>query len=226
MFAKQNTQDMSDERSIGSVQDSSDPSMKDSARDVAAQGDGKPEILQEQDGYQTVQCTKWLVYVVLFVCAAASATATFFFVRSDEKTEFEDEVSSLRYQGYSVYDSHRSFCASSQYHTFARGIVSSAEQSIEGVYGQLHSMATTTTSLAKSTNQLWPFVVVPDFEQRAEAVSSLSSANMIMLTPIVQSIERAQWNSFSSKNRNWTASVSRYMYSKDLLRMVEPPNLT
>ena len=94
---------------------------------------------------------------------------------------------------------------------FARGIVSSAEQNIEGVFGQLHSMAITTTSLAKSTNQIWPFVVVPDFEKRAEAVSSLAYASMIMLAPIVPSSERAEWNSFSSKNRNWTTSVSHSM---------------
>lgn len=68
-------------------------------------------------------------------------------------------------------------------------------------------MATTTTSLAKSTNQRWPFVVVSDFEQRAEVASELASASMIMLTPIVLKSLRVEWNSFSKKNANWTTTT-------------------
>ena len=86
---------MSEERSNDSEPDTSnreDSSLNDSSRGVSDNDDGKQEILSEKE-YKAVRYTKFLVYSMLFACAAASATATWFFVRSEEKREFEDEVS-------------------------------------------------------------------------------------------------------------------------------------
>lgn len=93
MFAKPDSSDMSVGSEPEELSPEDDSSLHGSEHDTSDKSDGKQEILREQEGYQAVRCTKWLVYVILFVCAAVSAAATWFFVRSEEKTEFEDEVS-------------------------------------------------------------------------------------------------------------------------------------
>lgn len=84
------------------------------------------------------------------------------------------------------------------------------EKNIENTVGQLQGMATTTTSLAKSTNQVWPFVVVSDFERRTRAVSLLAAASMVILSPVVSISEHDEWNAFSREHHDWTAAVSNW----------------
>ena len=52
----------------------------------------REQLVREEN--KRVRYSKALVYSVLFVCAAASAIATWFFVRGEEKNELEAEVSS------------------------------------------------------------------------------------------------------------------------------------
>ena len=61
-------------------------------QDTDASESSKEQFVREEN--QRVRASKFLVYAVLFACAAASAIATWFFVRGEEKNQFEDDVSS------------------------------------------------------------------------------------------------------------------------------------
>ena len=76
---------------MSSVDD--DPSTNDSTRGPSADQERKnePDIGGRED--RAVKCTKRLVYLALFICAAASAIAVWIFVRDEEQQEFEDDVS-------------------------------------------------------------------------------------------------------------------------------------
>jgi len=72
-----------------------DSSMNGSSRGFSGTED-KSESSREnfvREESKRVRYSKALVYFILFVCATASATATWFFVRGEEKNELEDEVS-------------------------------------------------------------------------------------------------------------------------------------
>ena len=95
-----------------------------------------------------------------------------------------------------------------QYRVFAESLIDAAERNVAGVFAQLHSQATSTTSNALATNQQWPFVTIADFERRASETSGLASSDMILFSPIVKPEERQAWETYSTANSDWTITVS------------------
>lgn len=93
-FAPHSTSSVDDDQSIKSDSDQDRESMNDSSRGNSGDEDtsqsSKEQYVREET--KRVQASKMLVYVVLAACAAGSAVATWFFVRGEEKNEFEDEV--------------------------------------------------------------------------------------------------------------------------------------
>lgn len=66
-----------------------------------------------------------------------------------------------------------------------------------------HSFSEMISSVAKSTNQTWPFVTVPDFELHAGNVREMARADVVALTPYVDYSLRLEWNKYSRSHLEW-----------------------
>jgi Adenylate and Guanylate cyclase catalytic domain len=64
-----------------------------------------------------------------------------------------------------------------------------------------------TASLISHTNSTdWPFVTVPEFERSAAGARFLSSAPLVVLSPLVNQSARSSWQAYATLNQDWTSS--------------------
>ena len=94
---------------------------------------------------------RWCVVFVLVVSMTLVAVTTYFYLREEEMSEFEEQ-----FQG----DSFK----------ILSSLGASLDKAIAGVDAYVISML----SYAHETNQTWPFVTVPDFEARSEKFLALT----------------------------------------------------
>lgn len=59
------------------------------------------------------------------------------------------------------------------------------------------------SSVAKTTNQSWPFVAIPDFEVHAQNLRKMVRADVIVMTPLIDYSLRSEWNNFSRSRIDW-----------------------
>ncbi len=57
----------------------------------------------------------------------------------------------------------------------------------------------TMTSVAEATNQVWPYVVIPNFAVQAEKIRSLAKAVYVNTFHLVQPWQRKEWEDFTAK---------------------------
>lgn len=70
----------------------------------------------------------------------------------------------------------------------------------------LSAFAFDMASFAKATNQTWPAVTIPDFEQRGQNTLNLASIISLLVCPIVNDdIGRLAWEQHSRDNNKWLA---------------------
>lgn len=117
-----------------------------------------------------------IVFTFLFLSMVAIALCAYFFTRSQEQQEFED-----------------------QYYEDANKILSTMGSNIERSLQSIDAFVVSITSLAKATNQTWPFVQVPDFAVRAEKVRSLSTAVVVVMYNYVRPHQREKWENFTAR---------------------------
>jgi len=67
----------------------------------------------------------------------------------------------------------------------------------------LASIAVAVIANSLDLQQDWPFVTISNFQQRAATARSQSGALNLMLVPLVDTVERAQWQQFVQNQSSW-----------------------
>ena len=139
------------------------------------------------------------MYVVLLVAAVGFSLATYFLLAASQQREFEAEFYSL-----------------------ARETADIAEANAESTFGQLQSLATAITSVAKTTapspgrlegssgRARFPNVTVPHFDLRSQEIADLTGAEMIMFVPFVDKINRRGWEEYAVAHQAWIKQDYEY----------------
>jgi hypothetical protein len=75
--------------------------------------------------------------------------------------------------------------------------------SIDKTLGLLDDLAISFLSVARVTNQSWPFVTMPDFAVRMTKILPLTDAIVVNVLPIVKGSERKEWEAYSLAHDDW-----------------------
>ena len=123
---------------------------------------------------------KAVVFTVIILSALSVALSVYFYLSNAEQADFEN-----------------------QFEDDAIKVLASLGSNIDLTLGAADAFATTIMSVAKATNQTWPFVTIPDFGVQAGKVLSLSSAYIINLYTLVQDNERKDYEAYMAENNGW-----------------------
>ena len=89
---------------------------------------------------------------------------------------------------------------------YADEIVNLSQENVKKVFGVLEGLSVATTSHALHSNETFPFVTIPNYEERAAAARASSQALLIAYLPLVQDADRNDWESYSVENQDWIQS--------------------
>ena len=140
--------------------------------------ESKPVLARRET--RAVTQLKVIVMVVLVLFAIGTATLTYVYIRNTETAQFQ--------QGYQ---------------SSAHKVVEAIRKSLMRTLVSLDNLAVSTVSHARSTNQPWPTVTVPDFAIRAAKMMSLCDAVFVALLPRVTSSTREEWENFAATHDQW-----------------------
>jgi hypothetical protein len=69
-----------------------------------------------------------------------------------------------------------------------------------GTFDHLETLSAFLTSYVMSSNQSWPFVVIPDFQIHALVSNQMTGAATLTIHPLVKEMDRKEWERFSVEN--------------------------
>ena len=165
--------------------------------------------------------TKWvtqlklLVLLILVLSAITVGCGVFFYIRGSETSKFHENFTSDAIKIFEAIGS-----------------------GIENSFAILDTMSTTLVSHARSTNQTWPFVILPYYANRASKILTVGAGIALYSSVLVQPNERLAWEEFVWENRyilvnesnrvmatdqnyyggiNWQLPLSREIYFDDIV---------
>lgn len=104
---------------------------------------------------------------------------------------------------YFVLYSHL-FCILFKFHNSASEIITVARESANTKVNSFESFSISMTSHAKEAGEVWPFVDLPDWSVRAQNLAELTKSYAILYTPIVETDQRQDWESYVQNNvQSW-----------------------
>lgn len=109
---------------------------------------------------QRVRSVRRIIYLSIFVVGIAVAFLVYYLVDKNEVESFEK-----------------------QFHEDALQVLTSFTLTIDLAFGAMNAMALSMASHARSTNQSWPFVTIPDFPARAETTRGKQGRNSLRQPP-------------------------------------------
>jgi hypothetical protein len=139
---------------------------------------GQTTIVQRESKQLLVIRLFFLLLLIVF--AVGVAVGAFFYVSGTEQDDFEYK-----------------FRSSSSKVLEAIGIT------LDQTLGSIDAFASGMVSIAKSTNQSWPFVTIPNFAVRAAKILDLSKGVVIISSMFVSHSNRELWQNYSLKNDWW-----------------------
>jgi hypothetical protein len=122
-----------------------------------------------------VKGLKLLVLAVLVLSMVTITVGVYIFSSNSEQQDFEDAIAD-----YTVK------------------ILASLGENIDLTLGAADTFVVTIVSLAKATNQTWPFVTIPDFAVRGAKIRSLSQVTYLNLYQYVSNENRAAWEAYTA----------------------------
>jgi hypothetical protein len=121
-----------------------------------------------------------VVAIVLILSTISMAVTIYFFVRNSELTNF-----------------HSMFLAD------ANKVLGGIGESIKGNLAAMDAFASMMVSIAKETNQTFPFVTIPTFAIKASKLLTLSDGFLVTTQPVVRADQRLKWEKYSMENQWW-----------------------
>eukprot|EP00526_Cylindrotheca_closterium_P001661 CAMPEP_0113641374 /NCGR_PEP_ID=MMETSP0017_2-20120614/21721_1 /TAXON_ID=2856 /ORGANISM="Cylindrotheca closterium" /LENGTH=1133 /DNA_ID=CAMNT_0000552715 /DNA_START=78 /DNA_END=3479 /DNA_ORIENTATION=+ /assembly_acc=CAM_ASM_000147 len=157
-----------------------------------------PEVaIREQ---KAVRWSKVLVFFALLMAVSAVATITCIIIMDEEEAEFEY-----------------------QFVGFASEIVTVERQKADQIFATMDVLSVTIASAAVATNSSWPFVSVPNWSYKVEALTALIGGEepIITFSPIVEEYQRGMWSGYSMQEAGkWYAEsivAQKKNYTVELL---------
>jgi hypothetical protein len=134
---------------------------------------------------QAVSYLRLVVLAVLVTTAACTAIAVFFYTRNSELRAFR-----------------ASFKNDSQH------VVEAVASSLYLWLGAMDAYVVSAVSIARATNQTWPFVTIPDAAVRLAKLRSLTKAESVHQAHYIQGVsEREQWENYTAVNDGWVSDA-------------------
>lgn len=90
---------------------------------------------------------------------------------------------------------------------FAHEVTDMTNENARTIMGQLHTLATATTSYANASGLAWPNVSVPHFDIRTGEAEDLSGIELIVFSPIVAPSQLSQWEAYAWEHQDWIAEA-------------------
>jgi hypothetical protein len=135
---------------------------------------------------KVVSLLRLTVLSVLVASAVCTAVAVFFYTRNSEMKAFRT-----------------SFADDSQ------NIVEAIGAALYLSLGTMDSYITTIVSVARATNQTWPFVTIPDAAVHLAKLRSLSKAILVNQASFVTADQKEEWEDYASKHDQWAHDALR-----------------
>ncbi|CAB9515758.1 Receptor-type guanylate cyclase gcy [Seminavis robusta] len=131
-----------------------------------------PEIARNET--RMVNCSKFLVGVVILILASTMGVVTYQFVTNQEDTYYQK-----------------------QFDNVARDIQASSILRGRAIFDNLEGVSVSLTIQALTSNMQWPFVVFPHFQVMGMISNSITGASTLAISPIVQAGQREEWENFT-----------------------------
>jgi hypothetical protein len=151
----------------------------DESASLAVSASSEQVTIAKQETKDVVRL-KLLVLLVLIISAGAVASFIYLYLKWVEEKAFCDE-----------------------FHDHADKILQSVGSTVDNILGSFDSLAVSTISLARATNQTWPFVTLPDFAVRMSKVLPLSRTFVMQMLPLVTPSQRDEWEAYTVQNDYW-----------------------
>ncbi|CAB9518934.1 Receptor-type guanylate cyclase gcy [Seminavis robusta] len=125
---------------------------------------------------------RWKLFVIflMFVNTSIVVIATSVYLDNDAGREFE-----------------RAF------NNAAMTVADGVHHEMQGVTDSLQVLGETITSYCQDTNTQWPYVTLPNFEQRVTSIRKSSVLNIMGFLPLIDTEERTSWEGYSAENQIW-----------------------
>jgi hypothetical protein len=126
---------------------------------------------------------RWIRLVAVAVIVLSTilvALAVYYYMTSVERKAFKYRFAS---DSYKILESIGA--------TFARSL------------GSVDAFAVSTVSAAKQSNQVWPYVTIPDFAVQSSKILTLSKGVWFNTYRYVSREQRPLWNNFTVRNDGW-----------------------
>eukprot|EP00934_Nitzschia_sp_Nitz4_P008929 Nitzschia sp. Nitz4//scaffold100_size80364//3224//7079//NITZ4_005332-RA/size80364-augustus-gene-0.10-mRNA-1//-1//CDS//3329532058//8919//frame0 len=160
-------------------EDSSSHTPSTQTSNAAGQGRGDvPDDIMAARETIAVQWSRILVIMALGVAAAVAGGLTYHWSRQSEVDDFE-----------------------SQFQDFAFEIEDVSTHNADNIFKVAHGVSTSITSMALSTNQVFPYVTIPHFEIRGEQYLNVTNAALLAFSPTVTDLDA--WNAYAQTNQGW-----------------------
>ena len=134
------------------------------------------EIILAAKENQALRMLKCFVFGFLFLCMGFVSWGIYWYMSTSEINELH-----------------------LQFHEDATKVLATLGTNMEHILEAMDAFTVSMISHARSTNQTWPFVVIPDFAVRAEKIRSLSGAVYINTYHFVEDTQRVEWENFTAK---------------------------
>jgi hypothetical protein len=135
---------------------------------------------------RNVNCFRVIVAIVLILSTISMAMAVFYFVRNSELKQFE-----------------------SMFFADANKVLDGVGESIKSNLAAMDVFASMMVSIAKQSNQTFPFVTIPTFAIKASKLLSLCDGFSISTQPVVHADQRLQWEAYTSKQQWWVNETKK-----------------
>jgi hypothetical protein len=137
-------------------------------------------MLDAKQKTKAVVRLRLIVGSVLLCSAAILAVSVYYYLSLSEYNQFQRQWRE---------DSHK--------------ILEAVGNSFDKTLGLMDEIAVSFLSIARATNQTWPFVTMPDFAVRMKKVLPLTDGFVVSMLPVVRVAQRKQWEAYALKHDSW-----------------------
>lgn len=123
---------------------------------------------------------KILAAIIMLAACVFVATCVHILVARSENTEFEE-----------------------QFRKDAETLMNGLGMSVARSLTPIDALAVMLVSHARSVNETWPFVTLPDHALKLSKILPFTDAIIILVHPLVQPEERSEWEKYTSLKNGW-----------------------
>eukprot|EP00934_Nitzschia_sp_Nitz4_P004266 Nitzschia sp. Nitz4//scaffold216_size36101//31917//35797//NITZ4_007786-RA/size36101-snap-gene-0.13-mRNA-1//1//CDS//3329542209//4256//frame0 len=110
----------------------------------------------------------------------------------------------------------------SQYYSVAEKIIESFQETMVQI-SAVSGLAVAATAHSQDANEVWPFITLSNFQERAGSAIALSGAVFLSISPLVQTEELALWEEYVRSDENaWIDEGLSYQQAKGLNDFHDP----